>query len=275
MEVRYAGSPADAKAYATERIRREYLIQRVFSPGISRFVYSHSDRMVIGGICPVEPALLPAGEELKASFFLQRREMGVINVGPQGSVTVDGKEHVLKTRDGLYMGMGSREVVFASGDPRNPARFYLLSAPAHSPYPTVKIEPGGIEPTRLGSPRESNVRALYKYIHPAGVKSCQLVMGMTLLEENNVWNSMPSHTHDRRMEVYFYFDLANGAVVFHFMGEPGETRHLVVRNEEAVISPSWSIHSGVGTTRYAFIWGMAGENQEFSDMDGVSMAELG
>ncbi|NLG83880.1 MAG: 5-dehydro-4-deoxy-D-glucuronate isomerase, partial [Firmicutes bacterium] len=211
---------------------------------------------------------------IKAEYFLERRELGIINIGAKGVVTADGTRYELGTKEALYIGQGTREVLFASLDPAHPAKFFFLSTPAHRAYPTEKIDLGRAEATHLGSIKESNERTIYKFIHPQGVKSCQLVMGLTSLEPNNVWNSMPCHTHERRMEVYFYFDLPPEGLVVHLMGEPKETRHLIVRNEEAVIAPSWSIHAGVGTTNYSFIWGMAGENQTFGDMDGVSYAEL-
>jgi 4-deoxy-L-threo-5-hexosulose-uronate ketol-isomerase len=274
MEIRNSCSPRDAKCYDTDRLREEFLIQSLFEPGKIKTVYSHIDRIIVGGVCPANPLQLECGKELKADYFLERREIGVINVGPKGTVTVDGVKFELDTKDGLYIGMGAREIVFSNHDPNQPAHFYFLSTPAHHPYPTQKILLSQTEATHMGSVSDSNVRTIHKYIHPNGVKSCQLVMGMTLLEPNNVWNSMPCHTHDRRMEVYFYFDLPENALVMHFMGEPNETRHLVLRNEEAVISPSWSIHCGVATKNYTFIWGMAGENQTFSDMDAVSFDQL-
>lgn len=274
MEIRNTVHPKDFETYTTERIRGEFLIRDLFVPGEMKLVYCHFDRMIVGGVCPTKAMVLEAGKEIKADFFLERREMGVINVGPKGAVTVDGEEYDLETREGLYVGLGSKEVIFSSEDNDHPARFYLASGPAHKPYPTTKIRIRDAETTRLGFANESNVRILNKYIHPDGAKSCQLVMGVTELEPNNVWNSMPCHTHERRMEVYFYFDLPDDAVVFHFMGKPDETRHIVVRNEEAVISPSWSIHSGAGTSNYAFIWAMVGENQTFTDMDAVAMADL-
>lgn len=275
MEIRYAGHPKDVMNYPTERLRKEFLIQGLFVPGEIKLVYSHYDRMIVGGVCPATTAIpLPAGGEIKAEYFLERRELGLINVGPKGAVTVDGRTYELGTKDALYIGQGAREVFFASADPEKPARFYFLSTPAHRQYPTEKIDLARAEATHLGSLKESNERTIYKFIHPQGVKSCQLVMGLTALEPNNVWNSMPCHIHERRMEVYFYFELPPEGLVFHFMGEPKETRHLIVRNEEAVIAPSWSIHAGVGTINYSFIWGMAGENQTFSDMDGVPYMEL-
>jgi len=274
MEVRYPANPEDFKSYDTARMRREYLIQELFVPGRAKLVYSHSDRLIVGGVTPSEPVPLTAGDELRAEYFLERREMGIINVGGPGTVTADGVRYDLKTKDGLYLGKGVREVVFASADKANPAKFYLNSAPAHAVLPAQKVEISQATPNHLGSKAEANERTIYKYFHPDGVKSCQLVMGMTILETGCVWNTMPSHTHERRMEAYFYFGMAPNALVFHMMGQPGETRHVVMRSEEAILSPSWSIHSGVGTASYTFIWGMAGENQTFSDMDAVAMGDL-
>lgn len=274
MDTRYGANPLDAKFYTTEDLREEFLIQELFQTGKVNMVYSHVDRVITGAACPVEPITLEAGKEIRAAYFLERRELGVINIGPAGVVTVDGVEYRLETTDGLYVGMGAKDIVFSSVDPTQPAKFYLNSCPAHKTYPTVKIERASIEPARLGSQEQGNKRAIYKYILPTGVKSCQLVMGMTVLEPGSLWNTMPAHTHERRMEVYLYFNMPADGVVFHLMGQPDETRHVVVRNEEAIISPSWSIHSGVGTAAYTFIWGMAGENQAFDDMDHVPMTEL-
>ena len=274
MDIRCASNPKDVKNYTTDRLREEFLIQGLFIAGETKMVYSHVDRIITGGVCPQQPVKLDAGAEIRAEHFLDRREMGIINIGPKGSVIVDGTVFVLDTKDGLYIGMGAKDIIFASDDPANPAKFYFNSAPAHKTYPTEKIEISKAEPAKLGSLATSNARTIYKYIHPQGVKSCQLVMGMTILDEGSVWNTMPCHTHDRRMEVYLYFNLPENAVVFHYMGEPDETRHIVLRNEEAVISPSWSIHSGCATQNYTFIWGMVGENQVFSDMDGVAMTKL-
>lgn len=274
MEVRNAVHPKDFESYTTVKIRQEFLVQGLFVSGHLKLFYSHYDRMIVGGACPDKPLLLQAGKEMGVDYFLRRREMGLINVAGKGAVMVDGKQYSLDKTDALYMGMGCREIVFTSEDNENPAHFYLLSGPAHKEYPTTKIAIDQAEKSSLGSASESNTRTINKYIHPDGVKSCQLVMGMTVLETGNVWNSMPCHTHERRMEVYFYFNLADDAVVFHLMGKPDETRHIVVRNEEAVLSPSWSIHAGVGTSSYSFIWGMIGENQTFTDMDAVAMSEL-
>ncbi|NLW25278.1 MAG: 5-dehydro-4-deoxy-D-glucuronate isomerase [Clostridia bacterium] len=274
MEIRYAVNPHDFKQYSTEKIRQEFLISDLFTPGKIKMVYSHEDRIIVGGVCPLEPISLEAGKEIGAEYFLARREMGIINIGGKGKVTTEDGEYILEKKDGLYIGKGIRKVEFSSVDNNNPAKFYFNSGPAHKTYPTEKIEISKVMANRLGTPEKGNVRTIYKYIHPDGVKSCQLVMGMTVLEPNSLWNTMPCHTHERRMEVYLYWEMGADDVVFHLMGEPTETRHVVVRNEEAVISPSWSIHSGVGTKNYTFIWGMVGENQLFDDMDHVPMQEL-
>lgn len=285
MEIRTATSPRDVKHYTTDRLREEFLIQNLFVPGEIKFVYSHNDRIITGGAVPETPIQLTAGEELKAEYFLQRREMGVINIGGKGSITIDGKLYVVENKEGMYIGMGSKEITFASEDIHNPAKFYINSAPAHKTYKTVLIKPEGEEAedvvivkdankVELGSLEESNHRTICKYILPGQVESCQLEMGMTKLEPGSVWNTMPCHTHERRMEVYMYFDMDEEALVMHYMGEPDETRHIVMRNEEAVISPSWSIHSGCGTKAYTFIWGMVGENQDYNDQDFIAMGDL-
>ena len=238
-------------------------------------VYSHIDRIIVGGACPVNQKVAPqATKQLGVDFFLQRREMGIINVGGKGTVTADGKDYGLDRKDCLYIGMGVRELSFASADTKDPAKFYFASAPAHAACPTVHVSRAGAQQVNLGAAETSNLRTIYQMVHPSVLKSCQLVMGLTELTPGCVWNTMPCHTHDRRMEVYFYLDVPPEAVVFHLFGEPGETRHIVVRNEQAVISPSWSIHSGVGTASYSFIWAMVGENQTFTDMDHVAMADL-
>jgi 4-deoxy-L-threo-5-hexosulose-uronate ketol-isomerase len=274
MELRYAAHPEDVKSYDTQRLRSDFLVPKLFQPGETKLVYSHVDRIIFGGVCPVKPTLLEAGAELHAQYFLERREMGVINIGAKGAVTVDGVPYELDYKDGLYIGMGAKEIGFASVASANPAKFYLNSAPAHKTYPTVLIKPENCARVELGSLEASNHRVITKYILPGQVDSCQLVMGMTSLKPGSVWNTMPCHTHDRRMEVYLYFELPEDAVVFHYMGEPSETRHIVMRNEEAVISPSWSIHAASATRAYTFIWGMVGENQDFDDMDAVAMKDL-
>jgi 4-deoxy-L-threo-5-hexosulose-uronate ketol-isomerase len=275
METRNAVHPDQAVLLDTAELREHFLVQNLFVPGALKLVYTHYDRLIVGGACPVEVLALEADPAVTgAAFLLERREMGVINIGAPGTVTVDGTRYPLGSKDGLYIGRGSRTVSFESADPRQPARFYLNSAPAHASHPTQAITPAAAAAVQLGSMEKSNRRTIRKYIHPDGVRSCQLVMGMTTLEAGSVWNTMPTHTHPRRIEAYLYFDLPEDEVVLHVMGEPRETRHLVVRDGEAVLSPSWSIHSGVGTCAYTFIWGMAGENQTFTDMDAVPMAAL-
>ncbi len=286
MELRTAASPRDVKHYTTQRLREEFLIPQLFFVDEVKLVYSHIDRIITGGVMPVkEMILLKAGEELRTEYFLERREMGVINIGGAGKIIVDGREYMVGYKEGMYLGMGVKDITFASVDSSVPAKFYLNSAPAHTSYPTVLIRPEGeaedgvvivkdSNKVELGSLEDSNHRTICKYILPGQVESCQLVMGMTSLEPGSVWNTMPSHTHDRRMEVYLYFDMPEDAFVMHYMGEPTETRHIVVRNEQAVISPSWSIHSGSGSRNYTFIWGMVGENQDFDDMDAVANQEL-
>ncbi len=274
MELRTASSPKDVKHYTTDRLREEFLISDLFKTDEIKTVYSHIDRIITGSVVPVKPIALTAGEEIRAEYFLQRREIGIINIGGKGSVTVDGTVYELEYKDGIYIGMGAKDVVFASLDESKPAKFYFNSAPAHMTYPTVHIKPENCIQVELGSLEQSNHRVITKYILPGQVESCQLVMGMTSLKPGSVWNTMPCHTHDRRMEVYLYFEMPEDALVFHYMGEPTETRHIVMRNEQAVISPSWSIHSGSGTRNYTFIWGMVGENQDFDDMDGVAMKDI-
>ncbi|NLP46901.1 MAG: 5-dehydro-4-deoxy-D-glucuronate isomerase [Epulopiscium sp.] len=279
MDIRNATNPKDMKHYDSERLREEYFIGGLFVPGEIKFVYSHVDRIIAGSACPTTKALnleenVDTQKDLGTDFFLQRRELGVINIGEAGIITVDGEKYEIGPRDGIYIGMGNKNIEFSSVDPNKPAKFYINSAPAHKTYPTVKIDISQAEKETLGSQEEANRRTINKYIIPTTVKSCQLTMGMTALEPGSVWNTMPTHTHDRRMEVYLYFDMDEDSVVFHMMGEPDETRHIVMRNEEAVISPSWSIHSGVGTKNYTFIWGMVGENQTFSDMDHVAMKDI-
>jgi 4-deoxy-L-threo-5-hexosulose-uronate ketol-isomerase len=275
MDIRYAIHPGHLKSLDTASIRKHLLIDDLFEEDHLHMVYSHIDRIIVGGACPVNQKVAPqVTKQLGVDFFLQRREMGIINVGGKGTVTADGKDYGLDRKGGLYIGMGVREVSFASADTKEPAKFYFASAPAHAAYPTVPVSRAGAQQVTLGAAETSNQRTIYQMVHPSVLKSCQLVMGLTELAPGCVWNTMPCHTHDRRMEVYFYLDVPPDAVVLHLFGEPGETRHIVVRNEQAVISPSWSIHSGVGTASYSFIWAMVGENQTFTDMDHVAMADL-
>jgi len=275
MEVRFAASPQAVKAMDTQQLRKEFLIEGLFAPNEIKMVYSHIDRIITGSAVPKSKELkLDVGEELHAAYFLERRELGVINIGGPGKVTVDDTVYALRSKDALYVGRGSREIVFSSDEPQNPAMYYLNCAPAHKAYPTVLIKPENCQQVELGTLENSNHRVITKYILPGQVESCQLVMGMTSLKPGSVWNTMPCHTHDRRMEVYLYFDLPEDALVMHYMGQPGETRHVVMRNRQAIISPSWSIHAASGTRAYTFIWGMVGENQAFDDMDPVAMADI-
>lgn len=275
MEVRYDTHPNDAMYYTTEELREHYLIENLFEKGKINTVYSHVDRIIVGAATPADKALkLEAGDELRAEYFLERRELGIINIGAKGKVILDGVEYTLGNKDGLYVGRGTKEVIFESEDDKNPAKFYFNSAPAHTTYPTVFIDMEKANKRPIGTMEDSNKRTIYQYIHPDVLQTCQLSMGLTKLEEGSMWNTMPCHTHERRMEVYLYFDLPEDAAVFHLMGQPQETRHIIMHNEQAVISPSWSIHSGVGTHCYTFIWGMVGENQDFDDMDHCKTNEL-
>ncbi len=275
FDVRYANHPADSKHYDTETLRRHYLITNIFEPDSINLTYSHQDRIIAGGIMPVNGDLkLESCKELAAPYFLERRELGAINIGGPGVMVLDGEEYAVGPRDGIYVGMGTRELIFRSVDKANPAKFYVNSSPAHRTCPTVLIPMDKARYNHLGAQETVNERILRQYIHPAVCESCQLSMGMTALLPGNVWNTMPCHTHERRMEVYLYFDVAPDQAVFHMMGTGDETRHLVLHNEEAVISPSWSIHTGVGTKNYTFIWGMCGENQDFDDMDGIPTQDL-
>lgn len=274
-ELRFASHPADVKSYDTERLREEFLIEKVMIDNEISLVYSLFDRFIAGGAVPVEKRLeLKTIDALKADYFLERREMGIINVGGAGSIEVDGKNYVLNKKDALYIGRGAKKVFFESNDKKNPAHFYINSAPAHKSYPTKLINKKDADIVELGSLEESNARTIYKLIVSSVVDVCQLQMGMTELKPGSVWNTMPAHTHNRRMEVYFYFDLHKDHAVSHFMGDPKETRHIWLHNEQAVISPSWSIHCGAATMNYTFIWGMAGENLDYGDMDGVTIKDL-
>lgn len=259
----------------TAELRENFLAGGLMQADTVQLVYSHYDRVIIGGAKPVKKTLeLGNDPELRAEYFLERRELGVINTGGAGVVVVDGTEYRLEKLDTLYIGKGSKQVHFKSADASAPAVLFLMSSPAHKEYPTKKMSKEEASPANMGDTSTANKRTIYKYIHQAGIQSCQLVMGLTVLENGSVWNTMPAHTHTRRMEAYFYFDIPESQRVFHFMGEPTETRHLLIANHEAIISPPWSIHSGCGTTNYAFIWGMAGENYTFTDMDAVPIADL-
>ncbi len=275
LTIREGVHSLHGKTMDTTGLRENFLVTDLFTSGGISMTYTHIDRMIAGGICPTDkPLSLEAGTELRADYFLQRRELGAINIGGPGRVSIDGKSHDVGSREAVYLSMGVKELVFSSIDPKNPAKFYFNSAPAHRPTQSRVITKDQAKRVELGSDESCNKRTIFQLIHPDIVETCQLVMGMTTLAAGSVWNTMPTHTHERRMEVYLYLDLPEDGVVFHFMGPPSETRHLVVRNEQAVISPSWSIHSGVGTQNYSFIWGMGGENQTFTDMDQVPMKAL-
>lgn len=259
----------------TGELRAAFLTEPLMQADTTQLVYSHYDRVIVGGVKPVmRRVALETQPELKAEYFLERREIGIINVGGRGKVFTGETEHELDKLDCLYVGRGVRQVEFASLHPDHPASFYLLSAPAHAEHPVRLMRGQQALPAEVGSTETSNVRTIYKYIHGDGIRSCQLVMGLTILKTGSVWNTMPAHTHTRRMEAYFYFDVPEQQRVFHFMGEPQETRHMLVADEQAVISPPWSIHSGCGTSNYAFIWGMAGENYSYTDMDAVAIPDL-
>jgi len=275
MDQRYATSPQQLTSFDTAQLRAQYLVEDLFVPGRITATYTHHDRVVVGGAAPAgEPLPLPTFEELRAEFFLANRELGIVNVGGTGTVTADGETYTLPNGACLYIGRGTRSVVFANNGDDHGAQFYLFSAPAHTTYPTQLVLRGEGNALELGDQLTSNRRTLNQYIHPKGIQSCQVMMGVTELHPGSMWNTMPAHTHDRRTECYLYFDVAPDARVIHLLGEPSETRHLIVADRQAVISPSWSIHSGVGTAAYSFVWAMAGENQSFDDMDGFPVTAM-
>lgn len=279
MDIRYSANQRDFKRYTTEEMRGEFLIETLFVPDTVTAVYSHVDRMVTLGVMPVcEKVPVNKGidvwKRFGTNFFLERREMGLFNLGGKGTVTVDGTVYELGYKDCLYITRGAKDVTFESTDSTAPAKFYMVSAPAHTSYETRLITIAEAAKKPMGSLETSNKRVINQFIHPDVLKTCQLSMGLTTLEPGSVWNTMPAHTHERRMEVYFYFEIPKDNVVFHMMGEGNQTRHIVMQNEQAVISPSWSIHSGVGTANYSFIWAMGGENLAFNDMDGIATTDL-
>ena len=279
MDIRYSTNQRDVKRYTTEELRREFLIEKLFLPGELTATYSHVDRIVVLGAMPVETSLglgatLDCRKNFGVDYFLQRRELGIINIGGPGEVPADGKKFALGHLDTLYVSMGTREVTLSSENAGEPAKFYMCSTPAHKACPTTFISMEKAAKRHLGGRASSNERTINQLIHPDVLETCQLLMGCTILDEGSVWNTMPAHTHERRMEVYMYFKIPEDNVVFHYMGEPTETRHIILHNEQAVISPSWSIHAGSGTASYAFIWAMCGENQEFDDMDNLSVMDL-
>ena len=271
-----ARSVDETRRMNTSELRFAFLIEDIFLPDTITATYSMQDRYIIAGAMPVQhPVTMPAFEELtKASYFLERREMGILNVGGTGMINIDGEKYELKNKDCLYIGKGKKEIVFESEDEENPALFYINSALAATTYPTVHTKKGDITPLTIGDPFTANYRNIYQYIIPGRVQSCQLVLGFTELLNGSVWNTIPPHTHLRRNAVYFYFDLPNDQVVLHLMGAHDETRHVIIRNQQAIVSPEWSIHAGAGTSSYSFIWGMAGENQDYTDMDKIKLEEL-
>ena len=279
MDIRYSANQRDVKRYTTDELRKEFLIEKLFVPDDVMAVYSHVDRVITLGAMPAKNELkleknIDCWKILGSKFFLEGRELGIINIGGPGVVKADGKEYRLERIEGLYVSMGTKDVSFRSDDAANPAKFYMASSPAHKPCPTTLIPFDKAIHREAGAPETSNARTINQFIHPDVLETCQLSMGVTILKPGSVWNSMPAHTHERRMEVYMYFDIPKDNVVFHFMGEPTETRHIVMQNEQAVISPSWSIHCGCGTANYTFIWAMAGENKVFDDMDSMLPSEM-
>ena len=268
VELRYAAHPNDVKNYDTEKLRKEFLIENVFIPDEISLVYSMYDRYMVGGAMPVKKQLkLETNDELKSEHFLDRREMGIINVGGNAIIDIEGKTYKLAFKEALYLGKGTHNVVFKSADPKKPAKLYINSAPAHHAYPSRKVTLADAEVVVLGNMESSNHRTVNKLLVNSVIETCQLQVGMTELNTGSVWNTMPVHTHSRRMEAYFYFEVPDKQAICHFMGDPGETRHIWMKNEQAVLSPSWSIHSAAGTSNYTFIWGMAGENLDYGDMD--------
>lgn len=275
FESRFAVSPKEAKQLNTEELRENFLIDNLFTPNDVKIVLSHYDRFITAGAMPVNQKIsLPNPDNLKAAYFLERREIGIINVGGKGVVTADGVAFELDYKEALYIGKGTKDVNFESMDANQPAKFYLNSAPAHHTFPTKKVTKSDAEIVVLGSLETANHRTINKMLVNSVVETCQVQMGMTELKTGSVWNTMPAHTHDRRMEVYFYFEIPENQSVCHFMGEPQETRHIWMQNNQAVISPNWSIHSGAGTSNYTFIWGMAGENLDYGDMDHCAINDL-
>ena len=275
MRVLHSVHPEDFKSYHTQQIRDRFLLDEIVQPGTINCTYTHYDRMIVGVANPVNQALeLENYPNLRADYFLERREIGIINVAGDGEITADGQVYSLKKLDCLYIGKGVKSVAFSSKDAASPAVFYLLSAPAHATYPTKLVTNEEVVKVNAGTTAMANVRVINKYIHAEGIQSCQLVMGLTVLSNGSVWNTMPAHVHDRRMEAYFYFDVPEGQRVFHYMGEGHETRHILLGNYDAVVSPPWSIHSGSGTSSYSFIWGMAGENLDYTDMDAIAITDI-
>ncbi len=275
MQIRFQNSPAETAHMNTSQLRENFLVEDLMKPDQLQLMYSHYDRVIIGGAMPAREKLsLPNPESLRATHFLERREIGILNVGGLAVITVGSTVYSLEKYDCLYIGKGVKDVQFSAASAENPAVLYMLSAPAHHAYPIQLMKQEEAKPVEMGAGDTANKRTIYKYIHPDGLISCQLVMGLTIIQTGSVWNTMPPHTHDRRSEVYFYFDVPDQQAVFHFMGEPQQTRHLLVKNYQAVLSPPWSIHAGCGTSHYSFIWGMAGENYDYKDMDPIQIPDI-
>ncbi|WP_307471582.1 5-dehydro-4-deoxy-D-glucuronate isomerase [Cytobacillus purgationiresistens] len=275
MDKRYSVHPTQVKQFDTEELRQNFLLENLFIPDKVSLCYSLDDRIIIGGITPVETEVkLKGSDVIKADYFLERRELGVFNIGGPGKITVDGDEYEMDNRDCLYIGLGSKQISFASNSATEHAKYYLASAPAHRGYPIQHVAFKDVPGDEMGEQEKANKRKIRRMIHQNGIQSCQLCMGMTELESGSVWNSMPPHVHDRRVEVYLYFDLPKDEILFHMMGEPQETRHLIMQNEQAVLSPPWSIHCGAATSSYTFIWAMAGENYTYEDMDKFPIIEM-
>lgn len=274
-QIRYTNHPDDVKRYQTDELRKKFLVEKIFINDDITLVYSHQDRIVFGGIKPVSKTLeLKSPKELASDYFLQRREIGIINIGGDGEIEYDGKKQSMKARDGIYLGRGIKKIKFKSLNKKEPAKFYYASTPAHMTYPTVHIPFTKTNPRKVGSEKEMNKRVINQYLHKSVLDTCSLQMGLTILEEGSGWNTMPTHTHERRAEVYIYFDFPEEHRVFHLMGTGDETRHIVMAPDQAVISPSWSIHAGIGTTNYTFIWAMSGENQDYDDMQHIKTKDL-
>lgn len=275
MTSRYETSPSEFKILTTEQLRSQFLVETLFCSEEIILTYTHYDRLIFGGIMPVNQSIaFPNPNEVRSNYFLERREIGFINIGGKGTITAENDKYDVEKLGSVYLGKGTQDILFSSADPMNPALFFFLSAPAHHKYPNAKLTKEQASPVEMGSPETANHRIIYKYIHEAGMASCQLVMGLTVLQKGSIWNTMPAHTHDRRSEIYCYFDVPSEQAILHIMGQPNETRPLWVHNHQAIISPPWSIHSGAGTANYSFIWGMAGENKDFTDMDFVPIHSL-
>ena len=273
-EVRFSNHPEDAKHYGTERLRKEFLVDKLMVNGEINMVYSMNDRYIVGGAIPVTELELTTIDPLKSQYFCERRELGIINVGGAATILVDGTDYSLDYKDALYVGAGSKQIIMISKEKENPAHLYFNSAPAHKAFPCKRVTPANAEVVEMGAPEQSNARKINKLLVNSVIETCQLQMGMTELKPGSVWNTMPPHLHDRRMEAYFYFEVPDGQAICHFMGNPKETRHIWLQNEQAVISPPWSIHSAAGTSNYIFIWGMAGENLDYGDMDMIQPNEI-